>query len=171
MMMHDGVQSELLPEGGAREPEGFLCPCQRHGEEPQSGCCSNWGETKRGGKKGGNTGEWASTRDPGAEECVWMWPSDSNNQWTERRCEAGSCGRPISLQQIITERGLLAMPRWNVFVYVTQNCDSITCLSEMKDWSQVTVETDPCLGVTRQALSNMMERIKVEVNRLSKSGK
>ncbi|XP_051244257.1 bloodthirsty-related gene family, member 2 [Dicentrarchus labrax] len=41
--------------------------------------------------------------------------------------------------------------------------------SEMKDWSKVTIETDPCVGVTRRALSDMMEQIKVEVNRLSKS--
>lgn len=44
------------------------------------------------------------------------------------------------------------------------------CPSEMKDWSKVTIETDPCVGVTRRALSDMMEKIKVEVNRLSKSG-
>nr|XP_020465867.1 E3 ubiquitin-protein ligase TRIM39-like isoform X2 [Monopterus albus] len=37
------------------------------------------------------------------------------------------------------------------------------------DWSKVTIETDPCLGVARQALSNIMETIKIEVNRLSKS--
>ncbi|XP_068192314.1 bloodthirsty-related gene family, member 2 [Antennarius striatus] len=41
--------------------------------------------------------------------------------------------------------------------------------SDMKDWSKVTIETDPCIGVTRQALSDVMEKIKVEVNRLSKS--
>lgn len=40
----------------------------------------------------------------------------------------------------------------------------------MKDWSKVTIETDPCVGVTRQALSDIMEKIKLEVNRLSKSG-
>lgn len=39
----------------------------------------------------------------------------------------------------------------------------------MKDWSKVTIETDPCVGVTRKALSELMEKIKVEVNRLSKS--
>lgn len=43
------------------------------------------------------------------------------------------------------------------------------CPSEIKDWSKVTVETDPCIGVTRRALSEMMEKIKAEVNRLSKS--
>lgn len=59
----------------------------------------------------------------------------------------------------------------NVIVCVVQNWASITCLSEMKDWSQVTVETDPCVGVTRRALSDMMEKIRAEVNRLSKSGK
>lgn len=41
--------------------------------------------------------------------------------------------------------------------------------SEMKDWSRVNIETDPCVGVTRRALSDMLEKIKVEVNRLSKS--
>lgn len=40
---------------------------------------------------------------------------------------------------------------------------------EMKDWSKVTVEADPCIGVTRRALSEMVEKIKSEVNRLSKS--
>lgn len=51
-----------------------------------------------------------------------------------------------------------------------QNIVSTMCPSEMKDWSKVTIETDPCLGVTRRALTDMMEKIKVEVNRLSKSG-
>lgn len=40
----------------------------------------------------------------------------------------------------------------------------------MKDWSKVTIETDPCVGVTRRALSDIMEKIKTEVNRLSKAG-
>ncbi|KAM8824706.1 bloodthirsty-related gene family, member 2 isoform 2-T2 [Synchiropus picturatus] len=39
----------------------------------------------------------------------------------------------------------------------------------IKDWSDVTIESDPCLGVTRRALSDMMEKMRVEVNRLSKS--
>ncbi|XP_037649084.1 bloodthirsty-related gene family, member 2 [Sebastes umbrosus] len=43
------------------------------------------------------------------------------------------------------------------------------CPSKMKDWSRVTVESDPCVGVTRRALADIMEKIKVEVNRLSKS--
>lgn len=51
-----------------------------------------------------------------------------------------------------------------------QSSASSVCPSEMKDWSQVTIETDPCIGVTRRALSDMMEKIKIEVNRLSKSG-
>ncbi|XP_072224179.1 bloodthirsty-related gene family, member 2 [Leuresthes tenuis] len=41
--------------------------------------------------------------------------------------------------------------------------------SEMKDWSKVTIETDPCIGVTRRALSDILEKIKVEVNRLAKT--
>ncbi|XP_069559048.1 bloodthirsty-related gene family, member 2 [Brachyistius frenatus] len=40
---------------------------------------------------------------------------------------------------------------------------------EMKDWSKVTIETDPCVGATRKALSDILEKIKVEVNRLSKA--
>lgn len=44
------------------------------------------------------------------------------------------------------------------------------CPSEMKDWSKVMIETDPCVGVTRRALSRMMENIKAEVKRLSKCG-
>lgn len=44
------------------------------------------------------------------------------------------------------------------------------CPSEMKDWSKVAIETDPCVGVTRKALSDMIEKIKSEVNRLSKCG-
>ncbi|KAF3700088.1 E3 ubiquitin-protein ligase TRIM39 [Channa argus] len=39
----------------------------------------------------------------------------------------------------------------------------------MKDWSTVTIDTDPCIRVTRRALSDVMEIIKIEVNRLSKS--
>uniref|UniRef100_A0A3B4FMU1 E3 ubiquitin-protein ligase TRIM39-like n=1 Tax=Pundamilia nyererei TaxID=303518 RepID=A0A3B4FMU1_9CICH len=39
----------------------------------------------------------------------------------------------------------------------------------MKDWSKVTIETDPCIGVTRRALSDVLEQIKLEVNRLSKA--
>lgn len=59
----------------------------------------------------------------------------------------------------------------SLIVHIVQNFASITSISEMKDWSQVSVETDPCIGVTRRALSDMMETIRAEVNRLSKSGK
>ncbi|XP_047428407.1 bloodthirsty-related gene family, member 2 isoform X2 [Mugil cephalus] len=37
------------------------------------------------------------------------------------------------------------------------------------DWSTVTIETDPCIGVTRRALSDTLDKIKVEVYRLSKA--
>ncbi|CAL9693219.1 unnamed protein product [Knipowitschia caucasica] len=43
------------------------------------------------------------------------------------------------------------------------------CPVERKDWTRLTVEHDPCIGVTRRALSEMVEKIKTEVNRLSKS--
>ncbi|XP_041673044.1 bloodthirsty-related gene family, member 2 [Cheilinus undulatus] len=52
---------------------------------------------------------------------------------------------------------------------VTVSIVSNLCPSEMKDWSKVTIETDPCVGVTRRALAEVMEMIKAEVNRLSKS--
>lgn len=60
-----------------------------------------------------------------------------------------------------------------VIVYwspVLQNTVPPMCISEMKDWTKVALETDPCVGVTRQALSDIWEKIKLEVNRLSKSG-
>ncbi|XP_055366610.1 bloodthirsty-related gene family, member 2 [Betta splendens] len=43
-----------------------------------------------------------------------------------------------------------------------------TLPSKMKDWSKVAIETDPCIGVTRKALSDIVEKVKSEVNRLSK---
>ncbi|XP_029363432.1 bloodthirsty-related gene family, member 2 isoform X2 [Echeneis naucrates] len=49
------------------------------------------------------------------------------------------------------------------------NIISTVSLADLKDWSKVTIETDPCIGVTRRALSDMMEKMKAEVNRLSKS--
>ncbi|XP_026181617.1 bloodthirsty-related gene family, member 2 [Mastacembelus armatus] len=52
---------------------------------------------------------------------------------------------------------------------VTLSIISTTCPPEMKDWSKVIIETDPCVGVTRRTLSDIMETIKAEVNRLSKS--
>lgn len=51
-----------------------------------------------------------------------------------------------------------------------QSTVSSTLTCETKDWSVVTIETDPCLGVTRRALSDMLNKMKAEVNRLSKSG-
>ncbi|KAM3864159.1 bloodthirsty-related gene family, member 2 [Diretmus argenteus] len=52
---------------------------------------------------------------------------------------------------------------------VDKTISSTVCPSEMKDWSKVTMETDPCVGVTRRALSDMMEKMQGEINRLSKS--
>ncbi|KAM3598943.1 uncharacterized protein V6R79_024485 [Siganus canaliculatus] len=52
---------------------------------------------------------------------------------------------------------------------VTVSTVSTTCPPDMKDWSKVMIETDPCVGTTRRALSDIMEKIKIEVNRLSKS--
>ncbi|XP_014855910.1 PREDICTED: E3 ubiquitin-protein ligase TRIM39-like isoform X2 [Poecilia mexicana] len=41
--------------------------------------------------------------------------------------------------------------------------------TDMKDWSKVSIETDPCVGITRRAMSDILEKIKLEVNRLSKA--
>ncbi|CAL8303637.1 unnamed protein product [Merluccius merluccius] len=46
---------------------------------------------------------------------------------------------------------------------------SAICPTDMKDWSKVSMETDPCIAITRRALSDMMNMLKEEVNRLSKS--
>ncbi|TRY93192.1 hypothetical protein DNTS_006317 [Danionella cerebrum] len=39
----------------------------------------------------------------------------------------------------------------------------------MRDWSKVTLETDPCVGFTRQAVVDFMDIITVEAKRLSKT--
>ncbi|KAM9843609.1 claudin k isoform 2-T2 [Aulostomus maculatus] len=52
---------------------------------------------------------------------------------------------------------------------VTMSIVSSVQAPEFQDWSMVTIETDPCVGVTRRALSDMMDKVKMEVNRLSKS--
>lgn len=41
IITRSGVQSELLPQGGAREPGGFLRPRECNGEEPQGSRGSN----------------------------------------------------------------------------------------------------------------------------------
>ena len=41
IMTHIGVQSEFLPQGGAREPGSFLRPRECNGEEPQGSRGSN----------------------------------------------------------------------------------------------------------------------------------
>ena len=58
------------------------------------------------------------------------------------------------------------------FFLVSPQCaSSAICPADMKDWSKVTMETDPCVAITRRALSEMMDMLKEEVNRLSKSGR
>lgn len=51
---------------------------------------------------------------------------------------------------------------------ISQN-DDTKKISLMRDWTRVTIETDPCVGVTRRALSDILEKINVEVNRISKA--
>ncbi|KAG9279022.1 E3 ubiquitin-protein ligase TRIM39-like [Astyanax mexicanus] len=41
--------------------------------------------------------------------------------------------------------------------------------TEMRDWSRVTLETDPCLGFTRKAVVDLMNAVRVEANKLSKT--
>lgn len=40
----------------------------------------------------------------------------------------------------------------------------------MRDWSKVTLETDPCVGFTRQAVGDFMDTVTIEAKRLSKAG-
>ncbi|XP_016307141.1 E3 ubiquitin-protein ligase RNF135-like [Sinocyclocheilus anshuiensis] len=40
----------------------------------------------------------------------------------------------------------------------------------MRDWSKVTLETDPCVGFTRQAVVDFMDTVTMEAKRLSKAG-
>ncbi|XP_015830257.1 bloodthirsty-related gene family, member 2 [Nothobranchius furzeri] len=51
----------------------------------------------------------------------------------------------------------------------SEDMRDVLSLPEMKDLSKVSIETDPCVGVTRRALSDILEKIKMEVNRLSKA--
>ncbi|KAL2101628.1 hypothetical protein ACEWY4_003389 [Coilia grayii] len=41
--------------------------------------------------------------------------------------------------------------------------------TEMRDWSKVSLETDPCVGVTRRAVLDLVDKVLMEANRLSKS--
>ncbi|KAG7317331.1 hypothetical protein KOW79_019629 [Hemibagrus wyckioides] len=40
---------------------------------------------------------------------------------------------------------------------------------EMKDWSKVTLETEPCVGFTRKAVSDFVNTVRTEANKLSKA--
>ncbi|KAG5279192.1 hypothetical protein AALO_G00075090 [Alosa alosa] len=40
---------------------------------------------------------------------------------------------------------------------------------EMRDWSRVSLETDPCVGVTRRAVLDLVDKVLMEANRLTKS--
>ncbi|KAM4535257.1 bloodthirsty-related gene family, member 2 isoform 1-T1 [Fundulus diaphanus] len=53
--------------------------------------------------------------------------------------------------------------------YQSEDMKQVVLPSEMKDWSRVSTETDPCVGFSRRAMSDVLEKIKLEVNRLSKS--
>ncbi|XP_042173518.1 bloodthirsty-related gene family, member 2 isoform X2 [Oncorhynchus tshawytscha] len=52
---------------------------------------------------------------------------------------------------------------------VAVSTTSTTGYSERRDWSKVTMETDPCMGVTRRAVSDLMDVVKGELCRLSKA--
>ncbi|XP_063077007.1 bloodthirsty-related gene family, member 2 isoform X2 [Engraulis encrasicolus] len=41
--------------------------------------------------------------------------------------------------------------------------------TEMRDWSKVSLETDPCVGETRRAVLDLADKVLMEANRLSKS--
>ncbi|KAK3511832.1 hypothetical protein QTP70_025068 [Hemibagrus guttatus] len=40
---------------------------------------------------------------------------------------------------------------------------------EMRDWSKVTLETEPCVGFTRKAMSDFVNTVRTEANKLSKA--
>ncbi|XP_071029630.1 E3 ubiquitin-protein ligase TRIM39-like [Oncorhynchus clarkii lewisi] len=52
---------------------------------------------------------------------------------------------------------------------VAVSTTSTTGYSERRDWSKVSMETDPCMGVTRRAVSDLMDVVKGELRRLSKA--
>uniref|UniRef100_A0A3P9J9X0 Bloodthirsty-related gene family, member 2 n=1 Tax=Oryzias latipes TaxID=8090 RepID=A0A3P9J9X0_ORYLA len=74
------------------------------------------------------------------------------------------------IQQEITElKQETSQTDLRIFASQSDDMKHVAVTSEMKDWSKVTVETDPCVGVTRRALSDVLEKIKAEVNRLGKA--
>uniref|UniRef100_A0A673ZBB9 Bloodthirsty-related gene family, member 2 n=1 Tax=Salmo trutta TaxID=8032 RepID=A0A673ZBB9_SALTR len=52
---------------------------------------------------------------------------------------------------------------------VAVSTTSTTGYSERRDWSKVSMETDPCMGVTRRAVSDLMDMVKGELRRLSRA--
>lgn len=42
--------------------------------------------------------------------------------------------------------------------------------TELRDWSRVSLETDPCVGITRRAVLDLVDTVLMEANKLSKSG-
>ncbi|XP_031670343.1 E3 ubiquitin-protein ligase TRIM39 isoform X2 [Oncorhynchus kisutch] len=52
---------------------------------------------------------------------------------------------------------------------VAVSTTSTTGYSERRDWSKFSMETDPCMGVTRRAVSDLMDMVKGELCRLSKA--
>lgn len=97
MMMHDVVQLELIPQGGTREPEGFLRLRQCHGEESQGCCYGDRREAERGGDKDKNSGGGTGTRGPGVEEGDrWTRSGNSRHCRTKRRRGGSSPGEAVN---------------------------------------------------------------------------
>lgn len=42
--------------------------------------------------------------------------------------------------------------------------------TKLRDWTRVSLETEPCVGVTRRAVLDLVDTVLMEANRLSKSG-
>ncbi|CAB1350247.1 unnamed protein product, partial [Coregonus sp. 'balchen'] len=87
------------------------------------------------------------------------------DQMIQERLQKNSCLREVRESQKVFSALVSSMEKSHKAVSTT----STLGYSERRDWSKVTMETDPCMGVTRRALSDLMDMVKGELNRLSKA--
>ncbi|XP_028979383.2 bloodthirsty-related gene family, member 2 isoform X4 [Esox lucius] len=74
-----------------------------------------------------------------------------------RNTELGPTPSPLSLDEL-----------WHDDKSTALGLNSTPGYPERRDWFKVTMETDPSVGLTRKALSELMIMVKAELNRLSK---
>ncbi|XP_029945824.1 bloodthirsty-related gene family, member 2 [Salarias fasciatus] len=72
-------------------------------------------------------------------------------------------------QEIQELRNEGVQPEASVSENISDETKKASLPAQMRDWTSVTIETDPCIGVTRRALSDILEKINAEVNRISKA--